>query len=105
MPVSAHTISPVSGEEVKRDTVTDVVDFINSQEEGSRLMIISPFVRHAERSLKDDLKVLLSKGYTRIVADGEIIFIEELLEKDEKALARQHTFNLLIDRASGTARR
>jgi excinuclease ABC subunit A len=94
-----HTISPVSGQEVKRDTVTDVVNYINSQEEGTRLMILSPFVRHTERSLKDDLKVLLSKGYTRIVADGETVFIEELLEKDEKEL-ESHTYNLLIDRAS-----
>ncbi len=94
-----HTYSPVSGQEVKRDTVTDVVDFINSHEEGTRVMILCPFVRHAGRSLKDDLKVLLSKGYTRIVADGETVFIEELLEKDAAELEPRN-YDLLIDRAS-----
>ena len=94
-----HTFSPLSGGEVKRDTVTDVVDYINSHEEGTRVMILCPFVRHTDRSLKDDLKVLLSKGYTRIVADDEMVFIEELLEKDAKEL-EAHQYDLLIDRAS-----
>jgi excinuclease ABC subunit A len=94
-----RTYSPVSGQEVKRDTVSNVVDYINSHEEGTRVMILCPFVRHEERSLKDDLKVLLSKGYTRIVADGETVFIEELLEKSDKEL-ENHQYDLLIDRAS-----
>ena len=94
-----HTISPVSGEEVKRDTVTDVVDFINSQEEGSRLMILCPFVQHEGRSLREELNVLLSKGYTRIVADEETVFIEDLLAREDKAL-ENHQYDLLIDRAS-----
>ncbi|WP_017731056.1 excinuclease ABC subunit UvrA [Nafulsella turpanensis] len=93
------TYSPISGEEVKRDTVTDVVNFINSHEEGTRLLILCPFVRHTERSLKEDFKVLMSKGYTRIVADGETVFIEELLEQEEKELQKQK-YDLLIDRAS-----
>lgn len=94
-----RTYSPVSGQTVKRDTVSDVVDYINSHEEGTRVMVLCPFVRHEERSLKEDMNVLLSKGYTRIVADGETVFIEELLEKPEKELENHH-YDLLIDRAS-----
>ena len=93
------TYSPISGEEVKRDTVTGVVNFINSHEEGTRLLILCPFVRHTERSLKDDFKVLMSKGYTRIVADEETVFIEELLEQEERDLEKRK-YDLLIDRAS-----
>lgn len=94
-----HTISPVSGQEVKRDTVTDVVNFINSQEEGTRLMILCPFVRHEGRSLREELNVLLSKGYTRIVADEETVFIEDLLAREDKGL-ENHQYDLLVDRAS-----
>jgi excinuclease ABC subunit A len=94
-----RTFSPVSKQEVKRDTVTDVVDYLLSLEEGTRFYILSPFVRHPERSLSDDLKVLLSKGYTRIMANGEVTEIEELLNQTEKDLKNQQ-FELLIDRAA-----
>ena len=94
-----HTYSPVSGQEVQRDTVSSVIDYINSLPEGTRLMVLCPFVRHPERSLAADLKVLLSKGYTRIIANGETTFIEDLLEKPEKELASMQ-FDLLIDRAA-----
>lgn len=94
-----HTYSPVSGQEVQRDTVSSVIDYINSLPEGTRLMVLCPFVRHPERSLQADLKVLLSKGYTRIIANGETTFIEDLLENPEKELAKMQ-FDLLIDRAA-----
>lgn len=94
-----HTYSPVSGEEVQRDTVSSVVDYINNLPEGTRMMVLCPFVRHPERSLQADLKVLLSKGYTRIIANGETTYIEELLEKPENELTGMQ-FDLLIDRAA-----
>ncbi len=73
------TYSPVSGKEVKRDTVTSVVDFINKFTAGTRVMIACPLTIKKGRKLNDELNLLLSKGYARILMNGEVKFIEELL--------------------------
>jgi len=73
------TISPITGKEVKRDTVTDVVDFINKRKEGTRVMVACPLRVMKGRKLADELNLLLSKGFTRVLIDGEVKFIEEIL--------------------------
>lgn len=80
------TYSPISGQEVRKDTVTDVVNYLYSYEAGQRVMVMAPLHIRTDRTLADELKILLQKGYTRIVADGDVLFIEELLEggKDEE---------------------
>ena len=72
------TYSPISGKDVKRDTVTDVVDAINKQKEGTRIMIACPLKIQKGRKLEDELNLLLSKGFARVLIDGEVKFIEEL---------------------------
>lgn len=73
------TYSPVSGKEVKRDTVTDVVDFINKQKEGTRIMVACQLRVMKGRKLEDELNLLLSKGFARVLVNGEVKFIEEIL--------------------------
>lgn len=73
------TYSPASGHEVKRDTVTDVVEFINKQKEGTRVMVACPLKLQKGRKLADELNLLLSKGFARVLINGEVKFIEELL--------------------------
>ena len=73
------TYSPISGKEVKRDTVTDVIDFINLQNEGTRVMVTTPLKILKGRKLEDELNLLLSKGFARILINGEVKFIEEVL--------------------------
>ena len=103
------TISPVSGMEVKRDTVTDVVNAINRLPSGTRIMIACPVHVKKGRKLADELNLLLSKGFTRILLDGEVKFIEELLNPEEtpakkkKAPKIQGETEILIDRASVNA--
>ncbi|AQG81697.1 excinuclease ABC subunit UvrA [Spirosoma montaniterrae] len=77
------TYSPVSGREVKRDTVTDVVNYIFSFEAGQRVMIMTPLLIHEGRSLEYELKILLQKGYTRIVVDDEVLQIEDVLASEK----------------------
>ena len=72
------TYSPVSGQEVKRDSVTDVVDFINTQKEGTRIQIACPLKILKGRKQIDELNLLLSKGFARVLINGEMKFIEEL---------------------------
>ena len=92
------TISPVSGEMVKRHSVTDVIDFILSLEKDTTVLILSQF--NSERKIADELKVLLQKGFTRILTKEGMAKIEEVLEleaKEIKKIKPKDTF-LIIDR-------
>ncbi|WP_299458190.1 excinuclease ABC subunit UvrA [uncultured Microscilla sp.] len=93
------TYSPVSGDKVKKDSVTDVVNYIQSHEEGQKLLITAPVNVAPERSLEDELKLIFQKGFTRLLVDGDTLFIEELLEDVAaiKALKGQEVF-ILVDR-------
>ncbi|GHB29789.1 excinuclease ABC subunit UvrA [Mongoliitalea lutea] len=91
------TYSPISGEEVKHHTVTDVVDFILSFEEGQKVMISCPLQVLAGRTLEQELELLLQKGYTRILIEGEAYFVEDLLGNKD---VPKGSIDILIDRAS-----
>ncbi len=90
------TYSPVSGELVTRDTISDVVDYIHKLPSGSRFMITCPLAQKDDRSLSEELKILLQKGYTRIMVEGSPQYIEELLEIESPPSISE--LNILIDR-------
>src|SRR5580698_835375 len=58
------TYSPVSGKQVKRETVTDVVNYIFSLKQGARVMILAPFNIKEGRSLSEQLNLLLQQGFS-----------------------------------------
>lgn len=105
------TYSPISGREVKRNTVTDVVNAINNFAMGTRVMIACPLHIKKGRKLADELNLLLSKGFARVLVNGEVKFIEEILTppagaKKKTPLKKTSTtdlFEILIDRASVNA--
>src|SRR4249920_1491982 len=74
-----RTYSPISGKEVKRDAVADVIDAINKYAQGTRVMVVCPLHPKKGRKLSDELNLLLSKGFARVLVDGETKFIEEIL--------------------------
>ncbi|GAB4048619.1 excinuclease ABC subunit UvrA [Spirosoma litoris] len=77
------TYSPISGHEVRKDTVTDVVNYMYGYEAGQRVMIMAPLRVREGRTLAYELNILLQKGYTRIVADGSVLQIEDVLSNEE----------------------
>lgn len=81
-----HTISPVSGREVKKDDVADVLRSIQQLAEGDKVLLLVPFKQHANRNSREELNILLQKGFTRVYAAADTLRIEDLLE-DEQALA------------------
>lgn len=91
------TFSPVSGLEVKRHTVSDVVDYILGRRDGTRMIILSPCEGKNDCSLKENLEIMLKQGITRFELDGNICEIEGLLENPE-AVLKASTVNILIDR-------
>lgn len=89
------TYSPESGNLVTSDSVTDVVDYIMHKKEEEKLMISCPLILHEERTLEQELNVLIGKGYTRLMIDDEVTQIEEVNLKEIK----NQTIEILIDRA------
>ncbi len=78
------TYSPITGEVVKSDSVTDVVDFLMSRDAGAKYMIQYPFHVPAGRTYEQEINILLSKGYTRITSGGNTEYLEDLLEKPQE---------------------
>jgi len=86
------TYSPVSGRIVKKDDVSDVVNAIAALVTGDRVLLLTPFKQHRNRDTKEELNILLQKGFARIYVSGgekgETLRIEDLLEMDEKELKK-----------------
>ncbi|MEL6988078.1 MAG: excinuclease ABC subunit A, partial [Bacteroidota bacterium] len=99
------TISPISGKEVKRHSVTDVVDYIMTMDEDTRVELYIPLQQnYPDRTLKYELELLLQKGYTRIKLKKDLIRIEDALEENKIRLdksveeAAKLKIKILIDR-------
>ena len=91
------TYSPISGGEVKKDTVTDVVNFIFAQPENERVLIMAPLRPREDRTVTSELKILLQKGYSRLVADGDVFQIEDLLEGASKLTDEGRAGDLVLE--------
>lgn len=89
---AGKTISPISGKEVRKDEVIDVVNCVKEQAPGTKMVILVPFKQHANRQAKEELQILMQKGFARIYsrtdAAARIERIEELLELNDKELAK-----------------
>jgi len=91
------TFSPVSGKEVMRHRVSDVVDYIYSFTPGNRVMIVTPLITKNGRSLPKEAELLMQQGFTRIEINNKIIKINEFLNRDNEKLCINGC-NIVIDR-------
>jgi excinuclease ABC subunit A len=97
------TISPVSGKEVKKDDVTDVVNAIRQLETGDKVFILVPFRQHKNRDAREELNILVQKGFSRLYSrnakgqPGEVFRIEDLLENPKLKLPATNQY-VLVDR-------
>ena len=101
------TISPVSGKEVKKDDVTDVLNSITKLKDGDRVFILATFKQHKNRNIKEELNILVQKGFSRVYSreqevgskeQGAVHRIEELLELGDKELKAKKITHILVDR-------
>ncbi len=74
------TISPLSGGIVKKDSVTDVINFIMALPAETQVTILCPLYPHNNRSLKEELAILMQKGFVRVEYRSKLSKIEDLLE-------------------------
>lgn len=88
------TYSPISGEQVKKDNTTDVVDHVRSFDEGQKLLLLAPLFLEEGRHLDEKLKTLQSQGYARVKIEDKIERIEQIIGIGTKKTNLQ----LVIDR-------
>lgn len=87
------TYSPISGNEVKKHTVTDVVEAALAYPDGTKLLLLASISIPKDRTVEQVLKLLLQQGYARILHQGEVIRLEE--DNLPKKLGK---FQLVVDR-------
>jgi excinuclease ABC subunit A len=90
------TISPVSGRTVKKDDVNDVIEAIKKLKESDKVLILVPFKQHKNRDVKEELNILLQKGFSRLYVNKEVARIEDLLEQPSNI--SHLTSYILVDR-------
>ena len=89
-----RTFSPISGLEVKKNTVTDVVSDVQKLPLDSKWLLLAPIQLEKGRKLEDKLKVLLQQGFSRILFGDKMIRLDEI---DQYKLDPKKTL-LIIDR-------
>jgi excinuclease ABC subunit A len=92
-----RTYSPITGKEVKKHSVSDVVDYILSFKDETRLVILAPFHCCDGTTIDYQLELFLRQGVTRIEMNGEVLQIEDVLQ-NKKLIAQSSGNNLIIDR-------
>ena len=90
------TYSPISGKEVKRDNVTDVVNMICSQPKGSRIMIAAPIIVSEDKTHDEYLKSLQYQGFTRLLVQNTVHKIEDIISQNIPFTNKE--ISILIDR-------
>ena len=103
-----RTFSPVSGQEVKKHSTEDIIQQIRQFSEGTKFMVLAPLHVVEGRTTEKQLEMYLQEGCTRIMKDGEVYKIEDILDrKDESILSvspdvtdEHQRLYLVIDRMS-----
>ena len=95
-----RTYSPISGEEVKKDTVTSVTNFVAALPQGTVATISTPLHPSNNRKLKEELAILLQKGFVRVIHQGALAKIESMLDDSalENKAAEAGDVLIVIDR-------
>ncbi len=94
------TYSPISGKEVKKHTVTDVVDFVKAQKPDSKWLLLAPIIIEKGRTIEEKLGILLQQGFSRVLIDDETVRLDDfntVIQKLPKSKKKQNIF-LIIDR-------
>lgn len=87
------TYSPISGEEVKKHTVSDVVDAVLAYPDGTKLLLLAPVTIPADRTTEQVLQLLLQQGYVRILHNEKILRID-----GDELPTNLKEFQLVVDR-------
>lgn len=93
------TYSPISGDLVQKDTVTDVINFIQSLQKDTKLAILSPLELQESRDFQEHLNILQQQGFSRLEIDENPVKVEDLIEFNFKP-KKETKIRLVIDRVA-----
>ncbi len=91
-----HTFSPISGDEVKRHTPDDVLEYVGNHKENDSFAIVAPLKITNGRTLLQQLRVKNQQGYTRIFHNGQFLRIDNFLDDNQDAAAEYATEDVSI---------
>lgn len=89
-----RTFSPISGREVKKDSVTDVVHFVKQFPDRTKLLLLAPIYVEEGRDLDEKIKILEQQGYSRIKVEDEVLRIDEA----DLSKVKPENTSLVVDR-------
>ena len=89
------TISPVSGKEVRKHTVTDVVDYLSKQDQGAKCLILAPLEGFVKYGVERQLEILKQQGYVRLLCENRIVLIDDAIKTKNKEIEKAL---LVVDR-------
>ena len=97
------TYSPISNNEVKKHSVTDVVQCVKAYEIGTKLLLLAPIVFDKDKKPSVVINLLSQQGYSRVKINGNTERIDESFQKkysdkDLANAAEQKDFDLVVDR-------
>jgi len=91
------TYSPISGKEVKKNNVTDVVDYLKSFKTGDKVVLLAPLHGFEKYGTARQLEILKQQGYVRLYFKGDFLSLDEAIEKTPKGIEKSE---LVVDRLS-----
>ncbi len=98
------TYSPVTGQLVKKHDTEDIVACMRSYSTGTRFTVLAPLMIRDGRTLEEQLTICLQQGFARVEVKGEVMRIEEMLEKvtsaDSEFRIQNSELKIVIDRLS-----
>ena len=95
------TISPISGNQVKKNDVADVLNYLQALPTGTKIMLLAPFKTHQNRSIVQELQILFQKGFTRVCLNNVVTDIEDTIAQYESKEPPKKLFDncaVLVDR-------
>ena len=90
------TYSPKSGNQVKKDTVTDVIEYVKAFAKAEKLLLLAPIFLEDGRKLENKLNVLLQQGYARIKVKDKVVRLDQYIDSGKKT--KVENIKLVVDR-------
>ena len=95
-----HTFSPISGTEVKKHTPDDILNCVKSFANGTKFVLLTPLKIPEGRTLEEQLKASVIKGFSRVFINGDFYRIDDVIENINQYKSISNDFFIVIDRLS-----
>ena len=95
-----HTFSPISGTEVKKHTPDDILNCVKNFANGTKFVLLTPLQISEGRTLEEQLKASVIKGFSRVFVNGDFYRIDDVIVNINQYKSTSNDFFIVIDRLS-----